>query len=51
MKRWYGWPDDVWAGLDDYERARKRVHWREHHLRKSLADHVRTKHFEAKNKK
>ena len=51
VKRFYGWPDAVWAAMSEHERAVKRVHWREHHARKGLAEFVSRKHYEEKGKK
>ena len=51
VKRFYGWPDEVWAGMCEHERAVKRVHWREYNLRKGLRQWVTEEHFKNKAKK
>jgi hypothetical protein len=50
VKHFYGFTDEIWAGLDDYERARKRIFHREFNLRKGLSEWVSRKHYDAKKK-
>lgn len=50
VKHFYGFTDQIWAGLDDYERARKRIFYREHNLRKSLSEWATRTHYDNKKK-